>query len=478
MKIRIESGNMKKQLVIKTLALSFLLLGSLSGCGKKQIKPFVMPENGYDGSKVTITFYHAMGQELQGVLNKYVQKFEEEFPNITVVEKYIGNYDAVRDQLVNEISIGEGANVAYCYPDHISLYNKSKRVVTLDQFIDDTKTYSYTTDDGETKEYTFGLTQEQKDDFVEVYYEEGKIFGDDLLYSLPYAKSTEILYYNKTFFDKHNLTVPTTWDEMWKVCAKIKEIDKKSIPLGYDSDSNFFITMCEQLGTGYTSSDSNEHFIFNNDDNKKWLAELKTYYDLGYFTTKGLSGTYTSSIFTAAANEGEVCSYMCIGSSAGASYQSPDKDSEGNYLFEVEIAPIPQFDLDNPKAVQQGPSLCIFNDANVQEVCASWLFVKYIETNKQMQAEISTINGYTPVLKSVSEIPVYKNWVEEGKDLQAKATKVCIEQISSNFVSPAFIGSSKARDEVGSALDAVLSGSKSIDKALQDAYDECKYSAN
>ena len=238
---------MKKQLVVKTLALSFLLLGSLTGCGNKPLPPFEMPENGYDGSKVTITFYHAMGQELQGVLNNYIAKFEKEFPNIDVVEKYIGNYDAVRDQLVNEISIGEGANVAYCYPDHIALYNKSKRVVTLDQFINDTKTYSYTTSDGQTKEYTFGLTQEQKDDFIDVYLEEGRIFGDNLLYSLPFAKSTEILYYNKTFFDKHNLKVPTTWDEMWEVCAKIKEIDPKSIPLGYDSDSNFFITMCEQL---------------------------------------------------------------------------------------------------------------------------------------------------------------------------------------------------------------------------------------
>ena len=469
---------MKKQLVVKTLALSFLLLGSLTGCGNKPLPPFEMPENGYDGSKVTITFYHAMGQELQGVLNNYIAKFEKEFPNIDVVEKYIGNYNAVRDQLVNEISIGEGANVAYCYPDHIALYNKSKRVVTLDQFINDTKTYSYTTSDGQTKEYTFGLTQEQKDDFIDVYLEEGRIFGDNLLYSLPFAKSTEILYYNKTFFDKHNLKVPTTWDEMWEVCAKIKEIDPKSIPLGYDSDSNFFITMCEQLGTGYTSSDSSEHFIFNNDENKKWLAELKTQYDNGYFTTKGLSGTYTSSLFTAASNPDEVCSYMCIGSSAGASHQSPEVDSEGKTPFDVEIAPIPQFDVENPKAVQQGPSLCIFNDKNPQEVVASWLFVKYLETNPYMQADMSVKNGYTPVLKSVSELDAYKQWMEEGVYLQAKATKVCVEQVESNFISPAFIGSSKARDEVGSALDAVLSGSKTIDKALQDAYDECAYSGS
>ncbi|MBE6132483.1 MAG: extracellular solute-binding protein [Erysipelotrichaceae bacterium] len=466
---------MKK--TISAFALSVLLLGTMTGCGNKGIAPFVMPENGYDGSEVTITFYHAMGQELQGKLKQHITKFESLYPNITVNEQYVGNYDAVRDQLVNEISIGEGSNVAYCYPDHVALYNKSKKVVTLDQFINDTKEYSYTTSDGETINYTFGLTQAQKDDFVEPYFEEGRTFGDGLLYSLPYAKSTEVLYYNETFFSQHELKVPTTWDEMWEVCRQIKEIDPDCYPLGYDSDSNWFITMAEQLGTGYTSAEEGNHYIFNNDGNKAWLRDLKGYFDEGLFTTKGLLSTYTSSLFTAAANPGEVCCYMCIGSSAGASYQSPSKDSEGNYPFNVEIAPIPQHDLNNPKAIQQGPSVCIFNDKDPQKVCASWLFVKYLSTNQELQADMSKINGYTPILKSVSEIPVYKKWIEEGKDIQAKATKVCIEQRDSNFVSPSFVGSSAARDQVGDALDAILSGTKTIDQALQDAVDECEYSA-
>ena len=467
---------MKK--TISAFALSVLLLGTMTGCGNKGIAPFVMPENGYDGSEVTITFYHAMGQELQGKLKQHITKFESLYPNITVNEQYVGNYDAVRDQLVNEISIGEGSNVAYCYPDHVALYNKSKKVVTLDQFINDTKEYSYTTLDGKTVNYTFGLTQAQKDDFVEPYFEEGRTFGDGLLYSLPYAKSTEVLYYNETFFTKNKkLEVPTTWEEMWETCRKIKEIDPNCYPLGYDSDSNWFITMAEQLGTGYTSAEEGNHYIFNNDGNKAWLTELKGYFGEGLFTTKGLLSTYTSSLFTAAANPGEVCCYMCIGSSAGASYQSPSKDSEGNFPFNVEIAPIPQHDLNNPKAIQQGPSVCIFNDKDPQKVCASWLFVKYLSTNQELQADMSKINGYTPILKSVSEIPVYKKWIEEGKDIQAKATKVCIEQRDSNFVSPSFVGSSQARDQVGDALDAILSGTKTVDQALQDAVDECEYSA-
>ena len=63
------------------------------------------------------------------------------------------------------------------------------------------------------------------------------------MYTLPMSKSTEALYYNKTFFEKNGLSVPTTWDEMEAVCARIKEIDPACVPLGYDSEANWFITM-------------------------------------------------------------------------------------------------------------------------------------------------------------------------------------------------------------------------------------------
>ena len=46
----------------------------------------------------------------------------------------------------------------------------------------------------------------------------------DKFYSLPFNKSTEVLYYNKTFFEENNLTVPTTWDEMEEVSNKITEL--------------------------------------------------------------------------------------------------------------------------------------------------------------------------------------------------------------------------------------------------------------
>ena len=195
---------------------------------------FTVPEGGYDGSEVTIKFYHTMGANLQAVLNLYIEEFNKLYPNIHIESTSVGGYDDVRDQISTEITVGNQPNIAYCYPDHVALYNLAKAVTTLDNLIDSTVTV--TRADGTTE--PLGLTQAQKDDFIAGYYNEGKQFGDGAMYTMPLSKSTEVLYYNKTFFDANGLTVPTTWDELADVSAKIKAIDPESIPLGYDTEAN------------------------------------------------------------------------------------------------------------------------------------------------------------------------------------------------------------------------------------------------
>ena len=220
---------MKTKILALVLAV-IMLIGcvGLSSCGKKAIPNFDVPEGGYDGSEVTITFYTTMGSNLTAVLDPYIAKFNELYPNIHVEYVVQGGYDDVRNQISTELGVGNQPNIAYCYPDHVALYNLTGAVATLDNLID--STIEITRADG-TKE-VLGLTKDQKDDFITGYYEEGRSFGDGLMYTMPFSKSTEVLYYNKTFFEANNIKVPTTWDEMEEVCAKIKEIDPNSIPLG------------------------------------------------------------------------------------------------------------------------------------------------------------------------------------------------------------------------------------------------------
>lgn len=452
-----------------------ILLVLVMLCSTAFAAGFEVPAEGYDGSEVTISFYTQQGTALQEVTSAYIAEFNKLYPNIHVEHTTLGDYDGVRDQIIADISVGGQPNVAYCYPDHVALYNLAKAVATLDDLIDSQVTV--TRADGTTE--ILGLTDEQKADFIEGYYDEGRQFGDGLMYTMPFSKSTEVLYYDKTFFDANGIAVPTTWDEMEQVCAKIKELDPDSIPFGYDSESNWFITMCEQYQSPYTSA-SGEHYLFNNETNREFVKKFNEWYNKGYLTTQKLYGAYTSGLFT---STNGVRSYMSIGSSAGAKYQRPTANADGSYPFEVGIATVPQVNLENRKVISQGPSVCIFKKDNPQEVVASWLFVKFLTTNVDFQAEFSMASGYVPVIKSVTDNEVYANFLAQadgGNYIAALSAQVCLSQSDAYYTSPAFVGSSTARDQVAALLTKCLTLSgddldAQIETAFEEAIDECEY---
>ncbi len=449
---------------VTTMATVLGTVLSLASCGATKGTPnFDIPEGGFDkDTKVSITFYSTMSTtSLVPVVDDAIVEFNKLYPNIVIDHKQPGSYNDVRDQIKTELAVGQGPNMAYCYPDHIALYNKAKKVVTLDNLIDD-------------KKNELGLTDAEKADYIEGYYTEGKQFGDELMYSMPFSKSTEVLYYNKTFFDANNLTVPTTWDEMETVCKEIKRLAPNSTPLGVDSASNWFITMCEQLGSGYTSASGN-HFLFNNDTNKAFVKKFASWYQQGLVTTQGLYGAYTSGLFT---KTDGTQAYMCIGSSAGASYQAINGQ-------EVGITQIPHAANGKMKVISQGPSVCIFKKENPQEVMASWLFLKYLTTSVAFQAQFGMKSGYVPVIKSVGDNEVYKAYLAQASTakagLPAAAAKVALAQADYYYTSPAFIGSSTARDQVGDLLEKAMSTSgltdEQLNKLFTDAISECEYDA-
>ena len=372
------------------------------------------------------------------------------------------------------MTAGKQPNIAYCYPDHVATYNNAEVVITLDDLINNQSVVEST---GEM----MGFTQAQLDDFIEGYYNEGKEYGDGLMYSLPFQKSTEVLYYNKTIFEENGLEAPKTWDDVENAIKVLKAKYPLSTPLGYDSEENFFITLAAQYGNDYTSA-TGDHYTFVNDGNKAFVAKFAEWYQKGWMSTSALmGGSYTSDGFKKANDEtGKI--FMSIGSSAGARYQRPDK-VDGKYPFEVGIVPVPQVNANNSKVISQGPSICIFEDENVQEVYASWLFVKFLTTDAQFQAQYSMKSGYVPVIKSVGETDTYKNYLAKadgGDFITSLVAKVALEQEAFYFTSPAFAGSADARTEVGLLIQSVFSkfqlgkdNSSMIDTEFNKAYDNC-----
>ena len=471
---------MKKILISLTLLVAMILnVFALAGCtgggddfgdssnnnnGAQGTPPAQYNVQAYDGSAVTIKFYSTMGQKLQGIFDARIADFNAMFPNITVEHTIPGgSWDGLRDQINTDLSDPAATpNVAYCYPDHVAIYKDLQGVLPLDAFVNSTLTI--TKDDGTTD--IMGLTQAQKDDFVEAYWKEGQVFDSfETLYTLPMAKSTEVLFYNKTFFESFDdgngpLNIPTTWEEMEAVCRRIKAKYPNSTPLGYDSESNWFITRLAQAGAGYTSIDSNNHYLFNNLTAVEILEEANEWYKDGLVKTEKTNGAYTSNLFIQEDNNAKNKCFMVIGSTGGAGYQEPPKVNE-EYLFEVAVAKIPQTSTNvaEHKAISQGPSLCLFNNSDPQKVAASWLLIKFLTTDVKFQSSFSIISGYAPVIGAAKEDDVYKNWLTTANgrnNLQGLCVKFTQENESMCFTSPAFNGSSKARSEAEGMMTDIM----------------------
>ena len=147
-----------------SMVLLFGSLLSVCACGN----PSSEPSSEVKKDEVSITFYSTMGKNLKEVFDAYLEDFNAEYSYITVNHNTdIGSYDQVRDQTATELSVGAGPDIVYCYADHVALYNKTKKVVALDKYIDDPE---------------IGLTDEQYEDYIPGYLEEGRQFGDGNMY--------------------------------------------------------------------------------------------------------------------------------------------------------------------------------------------------------------------------------------------------------------------------------------------------------
>lgn len=433
---------MKKLMI---LFVAFMLTLTLAGC-KRETKNLddydIVTE--FSGEPVEVSFWHAFGQDKEATIREYADAFEDLYPNVTITMLSQGGYTDLRSKVVKSIVTGETPTMLIGYPDHVADYLEGEAILSLDPFINDDEV---------------GFTDEELDDFVDSYLAENKQFGKTM--GLPFNKSTEVLIYNKTYFDANNLTVPTTWDELKTVSQSIKA-DTGKWGFAYDSTSNLFITLTRQWGGEYTNADG--ELLFDNAETKAALTFYKEMYDAGLATTPATwEQNYASEPFKAKNV------YMTIGSTAGISYNVPANES-----FEIGVAPIPQKDENSKAVIQQGTNLSIMANSTDEERLAAWLFIKYL-SSEEITTDWAIKTGYLPVRKSALDSDDYQEFLDTPKDFEkytSMAANAAYAQVDYMFYDTAFVGSAAAREEVGYAVEAILYGGKTVDQAIDDAIAE------
>ena len=469
-----------KKLISLLLILTLLL--SLTAChGAQEEKVFEMPEEFDTSRNYEITFWAKNDTNINqvNVYKKAIADFEALYPNITVNLVLYTDYSRIYNDVITNIATDTTPNVCITYPDHIATYlTGADTVVPLDELFADEK-YGLSGSELKYDSPTVG-------EIVPQFLSECEFNGH--YYAIPFMRSTEACYVNKTYVEKLGYELPEvlTWDFVWEVseAAMAKDAEgnylingqKTMIPFIYKSTDNMMIQMLKQLDADY-STEFGEIQIFN-DTTKELLYTVAEHTESGAFSTFKIS-SYPGNYL----NAGQCI--FAIDSTAGATWMGSDAPlidiSEDQLVeFETAVMTIPQFDTDDPQMISQGPSVCVFNKADSQEVLASWLFAQFLLTD-DVQIGYSQTEGYVPVTSKAQQTEEYQDYLSRcGEDnntyydVKIKASQILLDNVDNTFVTPVFNGSASLRNAAGQMIEEVT---KSIRRkqTVDEAYMEELY---
>lgn len=405
-----------------SLALAAVLTtGLMTGCGnsKDASSEEIVTEI---KEPVEITFWHAMNGDLEKTLQKLTDKFMEENKNITVTLQNQSSYPELQQKITaTTASPKDLPTVTQAYPHWMINAMQDDLLVDLKPYIEN-----------ET------IGDKNYEDILEGFRTASEIDGK--IYGMPFNKSTEVIWYNKTLFEELGLKVPTTFEEFAEVSKTITE-KKGIVGAGFDSLNNFYTTYLKNKGVDFNK---------DTDVTGKESVEAANYYlegiKEGYFRIAG-TDMYLSGPF---ANE---TLGMYVGSNAGESFV---KQGVGD-KFEVGVAAYPA-----ETAMQQGTDLYVFNNASAEQKTAAFEYLKFLSSTEN-QITWGTETGYIPATKSAIESDEYKN----SGSLVASILK---EATSKNlFINEVAAGVDSAYNESKVVMEDILSDVKSDVKAKLEA---------
>ena len=462
------------------LLLCALCLLSLSAChGSRGYDDFTMPESFDSSREYEISFWakNDTNKTQTEIYQKAIRDFEALYPNIRVQLRLYTDYGKIYNDVITNIATGTTPNVCITYPDHIATYmTGTNSVVPLDNVIADAK-YGL----GGSELRFDGPTREE---IIPQFLSECAIGGTT--YALPFMRSTEACYINKTMLESLGYEVPDvlTWDFVWDVSeqAMKKNADgtfavngqKVMIPFIYKSTDNMMIQMLRQKGAPYSDEEGN--ILIFGDETRAILKTVAEHAESRAFSTFKIS-SYPGNFF----NAGQCL--FAVDSTAGATWMGSDAplldiSADKVVPFETAVRAVPQFDPAHPQMISQGPSVCVFNKRDPQEVLASWLFTQYLLTN-EVQIAYSETEGYLPVTSKAHGSAEYRDYLSRAGednalyyDVKIEASKLLLENTDKTFTTPVFNGSTSLRNAAGQLIEETAKSVRRGEKADEEYLDE------
>ncbi|MFD1708973.1 ABC transporter substrate-binding protein [Siminovitchia sediminis] len=424
------------------LALILFVFTLLSACGSNPAGS--TDDNGDSdsesgGETIDLTWYYPVnvGGEITEVIDGYAEEFNKEGievngKKVTVSPVYSGNYDESMTKVQTAVKNGKSPDMAVLLS--VDLFQLKDSIIPLDDMVEK---------DPEA--------QKMMDDFFPGFMENSQAEGKT--WSVPFQRSTVLLYYNKDLFKEAGLDpekAPETWEEVTEYSKKLTKDGQWGIELPA-TISGYWIyqALALQAGDKNLMSDDGKEVYFNSDAAKEalhfWVDLAKTHkvmpegvLDWNTVPTDFIEGK-TAMMLTTTGNLTNV---------------------KNNADFEFGVAYLPANErLATPTG---GGNFYIFKDISEERQLASMEFIKWI-TDPERAAQWSIDTGYIATRQSSYETEALKEYTDSFPQ-----ALTAMEQLEYAHKEISVYEQGKVLKILSDAIQAAINGAD-VDQTLDEA---------
>lgn len=444
---------MNRKKLIACLTGAALLAGTLTGCavgGTKSSEP------------VTLTLWTYYSGEQLDAFNALVDTFNDTVgkeKGITVESSTQGSVNEletnVMDAAEEKVGASDMPNIFSAYADTAYKLDEMGDVVDLSDY----------------------LTDEEKEAYIDAYLKEGDFSGDGSIKIFPVAKSTELLFLNKTDWQKFADATGASESDLETVEGLVEtaekyynwtdeqteEPDDGKALFGRDAMANYMLVGARQLGGNlFDVEDGKMKLNFDKEIVRKLWDNYYVPCVKGYFAA---SGRFRSDDI----KTGNILAYA--GSTSSATFfpkQVMTSETESHDI-ELEVLPAPEFADGEKWAVQQGAGMVVTRGSE-EEIKASVEFLKWF-TEPENNTGFSIGSGYMPVTKEATDmVETRKSGTELSESMDAVLTEA-VETINNNelYTTPSFRGAQDSRSVLEYAMsDLADSDRQTVEERISE----------
>lgn len=382
-----------------------------------------------DPTEISFYFPVAVGGPIANLVDDLVSDFEAENPDIKVNANFGGSYSETMTQVMASVQGGNPPELAVLF--------------SIDLFT--------LLDMGVIEELTPLFDESYFDDFYDAFMANSSV--DDKVWSLPFQRSTIILYYNKDAFKEAGLDPekpPANWDELVEYGKKLTTDDQWGLEIPSTGYQYWMLqSLALQTEKNVMSYDGKEVFF----DAPYTKESLNFWMDLAHehkIMPEGVIEWAT------------VPSDFLSGKTAMMYHTTGNLTNvRDNADFDFGVAYLPANEQFG--SATGGGNIYLFNGIPDENRDAAIRFMEYL-TEPEVVAQWSIDTGYVAPRESAYETDILKEYVEEFPP-----ALVAREQLEYADSELATYQNGEIQKIFNDAIQSVLTGSNSVDEAMDKA---------